>query len=473
MIITFDQIITNIAVGDLDLQNDLLEDVRNNKALFDDLIKYYEYLCRNLKSVHSNDFNKMFVLINILVLAKGDKAFNCFFSFINKINKLEETIFYEEFNILEVSCILYQCVKSEWTLLKKIIEHPNLEMFWKIIAVDAFCYCVAAKKNPRTNAINYLKKTLCKNIAENKECTHLVFACNFINPKEVIEEIKNAYTRFLVSDAITIDEVLDSAKMPIKKLMKELKDALPTKNDCLESLRYMFSSKGDRNVENPTKPAAKKKKKEEKNLINNEKDFLKSPVVNFCLPAIHFDLSENQLLDEIEKSDHALLLKFFDQNKPDKINEKSFSLVLSLKEKYSHIPLFWHLIDGIYMVKNMVDKSIEILFYMVEKFPDDLMTKIKYGEYLLRRGEYDKIAKFFDNKFTLQSLYPEKESFFIEDFQIFSSFMIAYFATIGKFKEADFYLNGLKQFSDNKQVISDLEEMVGDLLHRHKKKLLI
>ena len=195
--------------------------------------------------------------------------------------------------------------------------------------------------------------------------------------------------------------------------------------------------------------------------------------IYLCLPAIDFELSENQLLDEIETSDHTLLLKFFDENKPDKVNEKSFSLVLSLKEKYSHIPVFWHLIDGIYMIKNMLDKSLEILFYMVEKFPDDLMTKIKYGEYLLRRGEYDKIAKFFDNKFTLQALYPEKESFYIGDFQIFSSFVIAYFATIGRFKEADFYLNGLKQFSDNKQEISNLEEMVEDLLQRHQKKALI
>ncbi|MEI6243344.1 MAG: SEC-C metal-binding domain-containing protein, partial [Chlamydiota bacterium] len=177
------------------------------------------------------------------------------------------------------------------------------------------------------------------------------------------------------------------------------------------------------------------------------------------IPPISFEPTSDSI-DDLGQEDSEMILQVLDENAPGENSDVVLPILFKLKEKYPHIPIFYHLIDDNYICNSKTKESLELLSICFKKFPDNILWKLKYADYLLRRGEYDKIEKLFQGKFTLQELYPEKASFYIEDFENFSRFVIIYFAKIGQIEKADLYFSAMKEFVSKKDLIEDLDGFI-------------
>ena len=67
---------------------------------------------------------------------------------------------------------------------------------------------------------------------------------------------------------------------------------------------------------------------------------------------------------------------------------------------------------------------------------------------MLKKEKTEKIPEVFDNKFELQSIYPERDEFHISEVLAFFSIMCRYFTAIDELTTANVYGDLLKEFDD-------------------------
>ncbi|EKE20897.1 MAG: hypothetical protein ACD_7C00439G0001 [uncultured bacterium] len=293
-----------------------------------------------------------------------------------------------------------------------------------------------------------------------------------------MEEIREAYGRFLIDeDTYSIDYIIETCQKAQDVYLNELQNDTPNKDDLLDDLRVFFQEEEDKKTEEtddfeeeikiPPRNSFFQSERNQSCFCGSGKKFKecckkKSSYLQSLspyLPPISFEPIWDDA-DDIDPKDAQVMLKILKENNPGENSETVLPILLELKEKYPHIPELYCLIDFNYFSSGKTKESIEMMHACFRKFPNDLFWKIKYAEYLLRRGEYDKIGKLFNDKFTLQELYPEKPSFYIVDFERFSCFMVLYFATIGQIKKADLYLKALKEFTSRKDFVEQLDQFI-------------
>jgi len=124
---------------------------------------------------------------------------------------------------------------------------------------------------------------------------------------------------------------------------------------------------------------------------------------------------------------------------------QALSRIKNLCEKYPHVPQFSNYLavaySNIYDWK-MADKIIEENY---TKNPNYLFARIHYGELCIKRKQFDKIPKIFDNKFDLKGLYPKRKKFHISEVVAFLGLIGYYFASIQQKEAAETCYKVLKQ----------------------------
>ncbi len=126
---------------------------------------------------------------------------------------------------------------------------------------------------------------------------------------------------------------------------------------------------------------------------------------------------------------------------------KAIPELLDLIEKYPNMPMLYNYLSIAYSGAGQRDKSEEIIRENYRRNPDYLFARLNYAELCRARGDYDKIAEIFENKFDLKLLYPKRKRFHISEVANFMGLIGIYFFEIGERDAAEKYFDILKQLA--------------------------
>jgi len=115
--------------------------------------------------------------------------------------------------------------------------------------------------------------------------------------------------------------------------------------------------------------------------------------------------------------------------------------------RWPNNPIFHNYLYNAYIILQEKSKAEDVLRGMTKRFPDYLFGKIAYAQKLLQDGRSDEIPAFFGGHFDLSSLYPERDSFHISEFNTFTAILCFYYLEIGDDLMAGIYGTLLKQWA--------------------------
>ena len=202
-----------------------------------------------------------------------------------------------------------------------------------------------------------------------------------------------------------------------------------------------------------------------KNNIDDENKNIR--LINY---KITYDPLPSPELDFMTKEDRKIY---------DNIYEKMFSRFCkyeqclleleNLKIKYPNICRIYNLLSVCYERTFQKEKAYNMLFEQNEKFPDYLFAKMNLCNHFLAINQHKRIYEILNGNFDLQSLYPKKEVFHINEFARFTAIFASYFAREGEIETAKIYLNILLKLHDCKPSIRIIKNEIEKQLNKNKK----
>ncbi len=118
-----------------------------------------------------------------------------------------------------------------------------------------------------------------------------------------------------------------------------------------------------------------------------------------------------------------------------------------LTERYSHIPLFYNYLYAAYAQTGQITKANNVMKENYKKNPTYLFALLNYSEYLINNGDFTKVAEVLNNKFDLNLLYPNRDTFHTTEVVNFHGVIGIYFILAGKTEKALRCLKILKAIS--------------------------
>jgi hypothetical protein len=111
--------------------------------------------------------------------------------------------------------------------------------------------------------------------------------------------------------------------------------------------------------------------------------------------------------------------------------------------KWPDNPVFYNYLYNIYQLVGNPHKAREVALLLTKNFPDYLFGKLNYANELINQGKIDKVPELFKGEFNLKSIYPERDTFHINELVSFNTVMCLYFLEKGDVYTANIYRNML------------------------------
>lgn len=166
---------------------------------------------------------------------------------------------------------------------------------------------------------------------------------------------------------------------------------------------------------------------------------------------ISFEPLKSYLPKEIEgiKNDLFKLISIDPKKALEKLNQ--------LTKKYPDLPIVdnWRMIalQATGLSKKQFEKLI-IEHYL--KFPNYLFAQYSYARINLIKGNWQMVAKVFNNVFNIHDLFPGRDEFHITEFLTFNSIIGEYFSYMGDFEQAKVYFDMISQIDTTSSQYNNL-----------------
>ena len=127
--------------------------------------------------------------------------------------------------------------------------------------------------------------------------------------------------------------------------------------------------------------------------------------------------------------------------------KSSIPLMLSAIEKYPDNPQLKNYLSVLYRQLNMVQKMYDVNKWIIAEHPNYLFGKLNLAnEYYLKK-EYDKMPDVLGHEMELKSLYPNRETFHLNEVTSFLKSTILYFTAIDDIEQAEIRFDLMKQIA--------------------------
>jgi uncharacterized protein YecA (UPF0149 family) len=450
---------------------------------------------QTIDEIDEND-SMLYVVLHLLSYLEETEGFSQFIRLIHVDEEKLDLVFGSYF-MNEQGSYLFASFAPNWIALKPIIENPEINLYWRVAALESLLYLVIKGKASRQEVSQYLKHLLQTMI--NQEHPHkelvafLILTCGDFYPTEMMEEIREAYGRWAVDLSIIDIECVQrnlerGEEFAIAELKKRLKSHHPldmirlspeekssigiSDSEKLEELEDIARTIDKETEESKSSlprihvgrndpcPCGSGKKYKKCCLPSQSShkisEVSNKPQLKFLSSIITFEPIndsnlENQLTpSEFEEVVHFRLGKLYQDPK------EALQFLLPFKEKYPNIPCFYNWLYATYVNNKQIIMGLNILRETLNKFPNYLFGLTEYGKYLLRRGEYDRIPKLLNKNFSLETLYPERDVFHITEVSAFYSLMIKYFLAKKDIQQAKIYFKILDELIPDEQITNKL-----------------
>ncbi len=122
--------------------------------------------------------------------------------------------------------------------------------------------------------------------------------------------------------------------------------------------------------------------------------------------------------------------------------------LLVLIKAYPHIPQLYNYLYVAYSYTGQKNRANKVMKDNYDRNPTYLFAKINYSDYLVKQGEFDKVAEVYDNKLDLAELYPNRDTFHETEVISFNGVIGYYYAMIGEYHNAKHCLSILIALSE-------------------------
>ena len=117
--------------------------------------------------------------------------------------------------------------------------------------------------------------------------------------------------------------------------------------------------------------------------------------------------------------------------------KSSIKKILDVIDKYPKIPQFKNYLSVLYGQLNETQKMYDVNKWIIAEHPDYLFGKLNLAsEYYLKK-EYDKIPYILGEQMELKALYPDRDTFHINEVFSFLKCAVLYFSAIGDIEQAE------------------------------------
>ena len=390
------------------------------------------------------------------------------FDWIIQLHKFPEVLDYEDeilFITLHWADILAATGAGEWERLKEEIEDEECDDDIKEACLKTLVVLVAQGKLDRSVAIEYFHSLYLKILAGDLHDPYMVSSLVEVSvdlwPGESLEEIKEVFgLGFIDDELLDLSEVLEVYAQGKEAALEHLSNwvfdthiLFPLVDDE-EFLGEDFSfGSGDEEEDFDDEDS----EEDEEDFEEEDEDFddededsdeeSEGVSEDDLLPC-----PELETLSAKEQKKYRSLERLCEESPVEVVEFTSETI-----RKHPHIPALYH-----YLYKALINlelnvEAMTILRDLIRLFPNDLLGKISYAMYLLRRGETEKVAALFSNTWDLSALYPGR-AFHVVECRQFALLMGSYYLKMGDLenaKEAAVLLATLDPFSSECLLLTD------------------
>lgn len=377
---------------------------------------------------------------------------------------------------------------NQWSVLRDVIENPDINEFIRNACLDALTFSVVKKRIDRLEIIDYFKnlfhRILNGEIDDELLCTYLVASCSDFWPGECLEEIRELFGLTLVDEShIDINCVLEKFSRGkdycIEKLQKQIKqhsfwEALPElpdrseeeqvrKFDRLLQLMDQARVNADRTLKEANKGSQRNEicgcgsgRKYKKCCMNKPSQELLSEVIIEESVISYDPLEESEAMKALPEDvkESILALYFLLEENPEEVLQKTPEYI----SKYPDIPMLYNFLYGAYRKAGHPREAMKLLKETVQLFPNYLFGRVGYALYLLRRGEPEKAHAALENAGTLSQLYPKRKIFHVTEWKAFAYTMSLYWIQKGDINQAKIYFAIIQKIAPKSHEITDLQK---------------
>ncbi|WP_282036528.1 DUF1186 domain-containing protein [Saccharicrinis aurantiacus] len=131
-----------------------------------------------------------------------------------------------------------------------------------------------------------------------------------------------------------------------------------------------------------------------------------------------------------------------------------------LINKYPHVPHFKNYLTALYKGIGQMEKSYDLTLQITLQHPAYLFGKLNLANKLLDEGKFNLIPEVLGSEMELAALYPERDTFHIDELTKYYHLAARYYLKINQAEEAEACYNYLKDLApddeDTKQVLNML-----------------
>ncbi len=377
--------------------------------------------------------------------------------------------------------ILALTADSEWEKLKEEIENPTTDEEMRKACLEAFPLLIAHGLLDRSIAVEYFqslyKKIFTGEIEDSLFVIDLIDASISLWPQEFLEDIRELFGLDYINDSqIELSCIVETCNDGLEETLEYLKEWMDSCHP-LEPLvpNRMFA---EEEIDDLTQEFLDSQENvnylwEPYSLESSQEVAEMGGLVRFSLSStsegdaveignISAGYIPNPLIESMNNKDKKLYFSLcpLSQHRP----EKAVEVALELLEKYPNIPSLYTYLSSCYRILDMRQESMEVLRDLIKKFPDYLFGQIAYANYLLRKGEPEKMAFFLSHAFTLSALHPNRDVFYVAEWVKFVYVIGWYFLQIGIVDQAESHLDTLRQIAPTSEEFYDLESRIQNSL---------
>jgi hypothetical protein len=161
------------------------------------------------------------------------------------------------------------------------------------------------------------------------------------------------------------------------------------------------------------------------------------------------------ITDEDDWEAYSDALVFLANNKP----KKALRILKILMVIYPENCNLIFYMEQALLLNKKVRKANELAIYAYQKFPDDLIIKIQYLNYLFRSNRLEEMEEILNNGYSLQDIYPETE-FFKEDVLSYYKIIFRFFVETNQMLKARVIFFQLDKHEVDKEEMDFYHEMM-------------
>jgi hypothetical protein len=110
--------------------------------------------------------------------------------------------------------------------------------------------------------------------------------------------------------------------------------------------------------------------------------------------------------------------------------------VETLKSQYPDVPQVYNFLSSVYHQRGEIKKAFACNETLINQFPDYLYGRINKAQEALSNEDYAQVPELLGADLDLQSLFPDRRYFHIDEFLKFTGVVISYFVKTGLVEEA-------------------------------------